>query len=70
MVEQCPCCGSDRITSKRERVQNNGLRMGGGRCHKCDFTWTTINGQVSHNSINSIESHQKFMLGRGGGWRY
>ena len=70
MIEQCPCCGSSSITNKRERVQSNGIRLGGGRCDACRFTWTTVNGQVSRNSIKSVETHRQFMTGRGGGWRY
>ena len=59
MVEQCPCCGSTSVTNKRERVQSNGIRMGGGRCDACRFTWTTVNGQLSKTSRHTVEVHRR-----------
>ena len=69
MPDQCPACGSRDITTRPERVQSNGLTTGSGRCQRCRFTWTTINGALSRNSAKSVEAHQRSMTGRASGWR-
>lgn len=56
-VTTCPCCGSDRLQQQPERTQRNGIRLGGGRCQACGFSWTTIQGRISKMSRHTTETH-------------
>lgn len=58
----CPCCNSENTIQRRNAVQSNGLRLGGWRCHDCQFTWSTINGRVSKTSLGTIDSHRRNRL--------